>query len=161
MYHPADPNTEFIELQNIGGEAINLNLVKFTKGVDFTFGDQTLTSGQHTVIVQDQPFFEAQYGTGLNIAGQYIGRLANGGERIRLEDAIGRTILDFEYSDGWRPITDGDGFSLTIIEPTNDDPNSWGEKKSWRASDYIGGSPGDNDPGVLPNPGAVVINEVM
>ena len=33
MYHPAeDPNAEFIELTNVGDEAINLNLVRFTKG---------------------------------------------------------------------------------------------------------------------------------
>ncbi|MBN1806604.1 MAG: CotH kinase family protein, partial [Sedimentisphaerales bacterium] len=30
MYNPDDPNTEYIELQNIGTETINLNLVKFT-----------------------------------------------------------------------------------------------------------------------------------
>ncbi|MBN1804215.1 MAG: chitobiase/beta-hexosaminidase C-terminal domain-containing protein, partial [Sedimentisphaerales bacterium] len=35
MYHPAvaDVNTEFIELQNVGSETINLNLIEFTKGV--------------------------------------------------------------------------------------------------------------------------------
>ncbi|NIN33562.1 MAG: hypothetical protein GTO60_00040, partial [Gammaproteobacteria bacterium] len=47
------------------------------------------------------------------------GSLANNGERIKLVDAIGETILDFEYEDDWRPITDGDGFSLTIIEPSD------------------------------------------
>ena len=49
----------------------------------------------------------------------YTGSLANNGERIRLEDAIGRTILDFEYDDRWYQIADGDGFSLTIIEPSD------------------------------------------
>ena len=45
MYHPAesgnpdDPNTEFIELTNIGDESINLNLVKLSNGVEFTFQD--------------------------------------------------------------------------------------------------------------------------
>jgi len=67
--------------------------------------------------VKNQIAFEAQYGTSVNIAGQYTSSLANNGERIKLEDAIGRTILDFEYKDGWRSITDGDGFSLTIIDP--------------------------------------------
>jgi hypothetical protein len=48
MYHPMntndpnDPNTEYIELKNIGGSTINLNLVKFDKGLDFTFGPNTL-----------------------------------------------------------------------------------------------------------------------
>ncbi|MHC4426476.1 MAG: lamin tail domain-containing protein, partial [Planctomycetota bacterium] len=34
-------------------------------------------------------------------------------------------------------------------------------KDSWRASAYIGGSPGQDDSGIIPNPGAVVINEVL
>ncbi|MCP4261553.1 MAG: hypothetical protein GY774_29230, partial [Planctomycetes bacterium] len=37
MYNPADPNTEYVELQNIGTGMINLNLVKFTNGIDFIF----------------------------------------------------------------------------------------------------------------------------
>jgi hypothetical protein len=87
--------------------------------------------------------------------------LNDAGERIRLEDAIGQTILDFDYKDGWRSITDGDGFSLTIIDPVNADPYSWNEKDSWRGSAYLSGSPGEDDSGIVPNPGAVVINEVL
>jgi hypothetical protein len=138
-------------------------LVSFTNGIDFTFPSLELTSGEYVLVVKDPTVFASRYTDvppAVDILGPYEGRLANGGERIRLENAIGWMILDFEYSDGWRPITDGDGFSLTIIEPTNPDPNSWGEKDSWRASDYVGGSPGD-DTDILPNPGAVVINEVM
>ncbi|MBN2132401.1 MAG: lamin tail domain-containing protein, partial [Sedimentisphaerales bacterium] len=39
MYHPGDtgsptdPNTEYVELTNVGGETIDLNLVKFTNGI--------------------------------------------------------------------------------------------------------------------------------
>jgi len=168
MYHPQDtndphdPNEEFIELVNIGPEEINLNLVSFSNGINYTFGSVDLTAGQHIVVVKDQTAFAARYDTArMNIApGQYAGSLANNGERIRLEDAIARTILDFEYSDGWRRITDGDGFSLTIVDPTAD-PGTWAKKDSWRASAYVGGSPGTDDSGILPNPGAVVINEVL
>ncbi|MHC4544680.1 MAG: lamin tail domain-containing protein, partial [Planctomycetota bacterium] len=167
MYHPKytgdpnDPNEEFIELKNIGLNTLNLNLVRFTEGIDFTFPDIKLEPNECVVVAKDQSAFEAQYGTSVNIAGQYTGSLANNGEQIRLQDAIGQTIMDFEYEDGWRPITDGDNFSLTIIDPTNSDPNSWSEKDSWRASVYRNGSPGSDDSGILPNPGAVVINEVM
>ncbi len=167
MYHPqetGDPNDlnkEFIELKNIGTQPINLNLAKFTEGIHFTFPDVALAAGQYVIVVADRQAFESEYGTGVNIAGEYTGSLENAGERIRLEDAVGKTILDFEYKDGWRPLTDGEGFSLTIIEPTNPDPNSWGEKESWRASVYWGGSPGEDDSGIIPNPGDVVINEVL
>jgi len=161
MYNPPDPNEEFIELQNIGTETINLNLVSFTNGVDFTFPSIELTAGEHIVIVRNRAVFEARYGTNINIAGQYSGRLNNVGERIELEDAIDRTILNFRYRDGWRSITDGEGFSLTIIDPANNDLSSWDEKDSWRPSAYAGGSPGQDDSGLIPNPGAIVINEIL
>jgi hypothetical protein len=123
MYHPLntgdpnDPNTEFIELKNIGSVTLNLNLVKFTEGINFTFPDIELDPNEFVVVVKDRNAFEAKYGTSINIAGQYTGSLANDGEKIKLVDALGRTILDFEYKDGWHSITDGDGFSLTIIDP--------------------------------------------
>jgi len=126
MHHPQetgdleDPNKEFIELRNIGPSAINLNLVRFTKGIDFTFPNINLSSGGYVVVIAKRSAFEARYpGFGGVIAGEYTGRLDNAGERIRLEDAIGRTIHDFEYKDGWRSITDGEGFSLTMINPTD------------------------------------------
>jgi hypothetical protein len=37
----------------------------------------------------------------------------------------------------------------------------WSRKDSWRASVFRNGSPGADDSGILPNPGSVVINEVM
>jgi len=151
MYHPKsptepnDPNEEFIELTNIGAETINLNLVKFTNGIDFTFPSLELAPGEYVVVVQDRDAFEARYGTEVNIAGQYTGRLANAGERIGLEDAVGQTILDFSYKDGWYDGTDSQGYSLIIINPQNPDPDSWDDKDSWRASASIGGSPGADD----------------
>jgi len=176
MYHPIfisetprrkiavdsnDPNTEYIELKNIGAETINLNLAKFTNGIDFTFPNLELAPNEYVVVVQDRNALEARYGKAMNIAGQYSGRLDNAGERIRLEDAIGQTILDFDYKDGWHSITDGEGFSLTIIDPADTTPDSWNDKDSWRASAYLGGSPGDDDDNIIPKPGAVVINELL
>jgi hypothetical protein len=161
MYNPYNPSTEYIELKNIGTETINLNLVKFTNGIDFTFPNMKLAPNEYVVVVQDIEAFETRYGTALNIAGQYSGSLNNAGEGIRLEDAAGQVILDFDYKDGWRSITDGDGFSLTVIDPVKTDPYDWNEKDSWRPSAYLGGSPGEDDNGIVPAPGAVVINEVL
>jgi len=176
MYHPpdtdspSDANEEFIELKNtcpepvegVGSQTINLNLVHFTNGIDFTFPIIELAAGGYVLVVKDQAAFYARYPDFAGIiAGQYAGSLANEGERIRLEDAIGQTIMDFRYSDAWRDITDGRGFSLTIVNPANPDVNSWGQKDSWRASAFYGGSPGWDDTGIIPEPGSVVINEVL
>jgi hypothetical protein len=167
MYHPLDtnnpidPNTEFIELKNIGSSAINLNLITFDKGIDFTFGPNTLAAGQHILVVKDTNAFNTKYGTARPVAGQYTGSLDNAGERIRLLDAVGTPILDFEYKDGWRSIADGNGYSLTVINPANPDVNSWKYNDAWRASAYVNGSPGWDDSGIIPNPGAIAINEVL
>ncbi|MCH9022672.1 MAG: lamin tail domain-containing protein, partial [Planctomycetes bacterium] len=167
MYHPADapagdPNAEYIELQNVGAQPINLNLVRFTNGIDFTFGDLTLNAGAYVVVVQNQAAFDNEYPifSGV-IAGQYSGRLDNGGERLRVADALDVTIQDFRYKDSWRSITDGEGFSLTIIDPASIDPTLWDQREGWRASAYLKGSPGADDSGIVPNPGAIVINEVL
>ncbi|MFA5422328.1 MAG: lamin tail domain-containing protein [Phycisphaerae bacterium] len=167
MYHPQDtnnpndPNEEYIELKNIGASSINLNLVRFTNGIDFVFGPSVLAAGEYVLVVKDTNAFEAEYGTAKPVAGCYSGSLDNNGERIELEDSIGTTIFNFSYNDDWRSITDGEGYSLTIINPANADVNSWDEKDSWRPSAYVKGSPGWDDSGIVPNPGDIVINEVM
>jgi len=167
MYHPADVggvdlSTEFVELKNIGNSTLNLNSVKFTDGIDFTFGDTTIAPGEYIVVVENINAFETHYGQGVvTIAGQYNGRLDNGGEIITLTDSIGQIVNSFEYKDSWFDITDGDGFSLTLIDPCNTDPNNWTKKEFWRPSAVVGGSPGENDDNLVPNPGDIVINEVL
>jgi len=150
MYHPAstgdsnDPNAEYIELTNIGTEAINLNLVRFTNGIDFTFPSFELAPGGCCLVVKDAAF-AARYGPGLPIAGWYAGSLANEGEKIELVDAIGRTIHSFTYDDAWYSRTDGDGYSLTIVDPANPDLQTWSQEDAWRPSTRTGGSPGVPD----------------
>jgi len=140
---------------------INLNLVSFTDGIDFTFPSVDIEPGAYVVVTRDMQAFQDRYRNGVNIAGQYSGKLSNAGERLVLTDAVGRVIHDFNYKEGWHPITDGDGFSLVAIDPHDTDFDSWGEKDFWRASAYFGGSPGWDDAGLIPNPGAIVINEIM
>ncbi len=161
MYHPADPNTEFVEFKNVGTETINLSLVQMTNGVDFTFPSMDLLPGQYTLAVQNIPAFTAKYGTGHSIAGQYTGQLENGGEKVEMQDAFGSIIHQFDYKDGWFDITDGEGFSLTIKDPAATDPNLWDDKSGWRPSAMPGGSPGADDAGDIPAIGAVVINELL
>ncbi len=161
MYHPAvDPNSEFIELKNIGTETINLNLIEFANGIDFVFPNIDLAGNDKIVVVRNTAAFEAAYPdfNGV-IAGQYTGSLDNDGDRILLQDAIGTVVHDFKFRDGWYGITDGGGFTLTVIDPNNTDLVLYGEKDAWRASTNKGGSPGVGDIG--PNPGDIVINEVL
>jgi hypothetical protein len=167
MYHPADsgnpndPNTEFIELTNIGAATINLNLARFTNGVDCAFPSFELPAGGYCLLVRDIAAFEARYGSKLPVVGQYAGSLNNAGERIELVDALGKVIHDFDFKDGWYDLTDGRGFSLTVKDPQVADANNLNDKSSWRPSARAGGSPGTDDSGQVPELGAVVINEVL
>jgi len=151
MYHPAetgnpaDPNCEYVELVNIGAETIDLNLVEFTDGIEFVFPHVELAAGAYVLVVRDVAAFEAAYGPGLPIAGQYSGSLNNAGERLGLADAAGQTIHDFSFRDDWHDVTDGDGFSLTLIDPVGTTVEAWNDQDSWRPSTEKGGSPGTDD----------------
>jgi hypothetical protein len=161
MYHPAEPNAEFVELTNVGSETINPNLVRFSNGIDFEFPSFELAPSDYCLLVRDAVAFEARYGPGFNIAGQYAGSLNNAGERVELQDAAGQVIHDFRFEDGWYDITDGMGFSLTVKDPAAIEPNGLDHKRAWRPSAFAGGSPGFDDSDSVPALGSVVINELL
>lgn len=169
MYHPLNdpaglPNAEYMEFQNIGTEAINLNLVRLTKGVDFTFPSLVVQPDQYVLVVRDQAAFMTAYPgyTGV-IAGAWESGdvLSDNGEKIRLKDALGTEVHEFKYQDSWYEITDGGGFSLTIVDPTAADLTLWDQKRGWRPSARAGGSPGEDDSGQVPVLGSIVIHEVL
>ena len=181
MYNPAAPVSgietnyaaagfEFIEVLNTGTETIGLAGTEFTEGIHFEFSDgdvATLDPGEYAVLVNDLDAFKTRYTNwaSIHIAGEYHGQffiadaaLANAGEQVALQDGHGATIQDFEYND-WYDATDGEGFSLTLIDPTAD-TNTWSDSTSWRPSKYSGGTPGEGPEAFL-NPDDLVINEVL
>ncbi|MCP4454115.1 MAG: hypothetical protein GY809_21860, partial [Planctomycetes bacterium] len=143
MYNAQDPNTEFIELQNIGQDPINLNGVRFDDGIRFTFPAMDLAPQAYVLVVGDVDAFEALYGQALPVAGQYEGTLNNKGEHIGLVDAVGQVIHEFDFDDKWHKSTDGDGYSLVLAYPAQSDPTQWGDETLWRPSLALHGSPGE------------------
>jgi spore coat protein CotH len=176
MYDPAEPpandpadnqDFEFIELQNIGDETIDLTSVSFADGITFDFNNgkvTTLGPGQFVLVVANQAAFESRYGTGLSamIAGEYSGKLSNNGENISLVDYWNGTVAQFAYNDarGWPLSAAGGGHSLVpLISALPGEPDgSLNYGGNWRASTYIGGSPGTEDPEPQTS---VVLNEIM
>jgi hypothetical protein len=149
-----DPeNFEYIELKNVGAGPLQLAGMQFTAGVTFTFSNLVLAPGGHALVVKNRAAFEARYGTGRNIAGEWIGFLSDDGERLRLEGALGEEIHDFSYDD-WYPLTDGLGFALVTVNETGP-RERWGERESWR----VGYSPDADDP--APSFPRVVVNEAL
>ena len=175
-YNPADPpegqagnndDFEFIEVFNYGVVPVELDGVRLTNGVDFDFSGSvvaSLAAGEYAVVVRDLAAFSSRYDTaGMTIIGEYLtsgNRLSNAGEKIELVDAFGQTISKFRYKDGWYNLTDGEGFSLSQIDPSDVDADL-GESAAWRPSSDFGGSPGRGDSFSVPAPGAVVVNEVL
>ena len=150
MYHPPGPEAEFVELRNIGNEQIDLSMVQFTEGISYTFPSIWLAPEAHVLVIKNQTVFDTQYpGFRGEIAGVYDRRLSNRGEAITLSDATGQVIHSVDYRDGWYNMTDGDGYSLTIRDPTSVDTSAWGSKIGWRPSAAVGGSPGWDDSGMF------------
>lgn len=168
MYHPALPpasdltedRLEFVELKNIGPSSLDVAGTFFTSGIVFTNPAVVLPAGGYLVVASDPAEFARQYDTnGMMVVGPFNGYLSNGNDELELEDSRGETIQRFGYNDDWHPNTDGDGFSLTLVDPGNTNLSVWGEKASWRPSRNLGGSPGTDDADLLP--GTLVINEVL
>jgi hypothetical protein len=171
MYNPTplagNPNGaqefEYIELKNISSSTtVSLLGVRFINGIQFSFTGSAVTSlspGQRVLVVANQAAFTARYGAGATIAGQYLGRLDNAGERLQLVDSSNEEILDFNYNNSWYPATDGLGFSLVIADETAN-TGVWGQKIGWRPSGVLNGAPGQNDP---PTPvfANIVVSEVL
>lgn len=173
MYHPGAPSGaeiaagytdedvfEYIELVNQGPGAILLANVSLTNAVRFNFSLGTVGSldpGEYVVVVKNAAAFALRYGGGIGVAGEYDGKLDNGGEQVVLRDAADAVILDFTYDDkgAWPPAADGDGRSLEIDDLAAA-PASWNDPTSWHASSLPGGSPGGPD-----HAGGVIITELM
>ncbi|UCF42300.1 MAG: lamin tail domain-containing protein [Planctomycetota bacterium] len=171
MYNPADGNGynnddfEFIELKNTGVTTLDLTYVSFIDGVTFDFNDSNVSSlapGAFALVVSDQNAFKSRYGASFNIAGEYIGNLANGGETVELVDFWNGTIAEFGYNDGrgWPLAADGAGHSLVPLNSAipGEPFNSLEYGGNWRMSTYMHGSPGADDPTVATT---VVLNEIM
>jgi hypothetical protein len=103
-----------------------------------------LNPGESIVVVHNLAAFTSRYGSGVRVAGEFSGSLANEGEALTLLGPLGEPILDFSYNPAWYPITDGGGFSLVAVDPAAP-PSAWGLASNWRPSSELGGSPGLGD----------------
>ena len=157
MYHPAEPTAaenaagfndnsffEFIEITNTTTETLDLSETELTNGIFFEFSEAMLNArrlepGQSLVLVADTAAFAMRY-PGVAVAGQYTGKLRNGGERVTYSTTGGTELFSFRYDDvaPWPVEADGDGKSL-VWAGLGGDPNEAGQ---WLASAENGGSPG-------------------
>ena len=167
MFNPAAGGYEYVELLNRGTNNLDLAGMKFTQGIDFTFGNVTLPAGGRILVVRapetnNFEAFRTYYGLGNDalIVGSFSGSLNNAGEQLTLRTSAGGTdIVSFTYGDGrgWPASADGDGHSLVFNGPL-DQVEGLSYAGMWTASKNINGSPGVNEPVV---PSGVVLNEIV
>lgn len=172
MYNPADPEEgsvydnddfEFIELYNSDSSAIPLPPIVIDNGIAFNFSGteiDSIASGEYIVLVRNLDAFATRYDTNdIIVAGTYTDKLSNGGEKLELLHDNYGILVKGSFSDGWYDHTDGDGYSLNLRNLSS--PGVFDEKASWKPSSVYGGSPGKPDPDSVPEPGTVVINELL
>ncbi|MCA9213723.1 MAG: lamin tail domain-containing protein, partial [Planctomycetales bacterium] len=160
-----DDSTQFIEVQNISADqTLDLTGVTVSEGprTPFVLADgTTLAPGAFLVIASDPSALLATHPTldASSVVGPFDGNLSNQGERIKIDDSSGNTIVEFVYADGdfWPESADGAGSSLVLMDATAISTETYSKHYSWRGSVEFGGSPGS--PAALPSP--IVINEVV
>ena len=156
MYNPSTGQEhEYLELHNIGANALDLTDVRFTDGIGFDFPSGTIIAPDgYVLVVRDLVAFEAFYGLGLPVVGSYglsdSGSLSNGGEDLAL--SLGTSIIhEFEYDDRspWPLAADGQGSGLVLYQVSSSqgvlDLLGHGVAENWRQG-VIGGTPGEGEP---------------
>jgi len=160
MYHPIDPNDEYIELYNPTAGTVNLWNATGTwrlKGVDYLFPPGiSISAGDSLLVVAFDPCdpvklsaFETAYSTGslvpdANIVGPWLGTLSNSGDRLALEkpqpqdrptDPISWVIVDeviYDDYSPWPETADGDGDALQRISTATD--KSGNDPANWTSA---------------------------
>ena len=136
---------EFLEILNTGAGPIDLSGVTWSDGITFSYTDgdiTTIPAGGRALIVENRAAFEFRYGTGHPIAGQYSGKLSNGGETVTIEDQLGNPIRTFTYDNAapWPLQAAGAGSSLVLNSPLSAPDHTLAA--NWSASSLLGGTPG-------------------
>ena len=143
MYNPLGGSKyEFVELYNFSDIEVDLGRCRLN-GIEFTFGLQAkIGPGKRMVLASDQePEAFARRYPRVKVNGWFSGRLANGGEKLNLEDGNRKILISLEYDDkgDWTSQADGSGSSLELINLLS----SVSVPSDWKPSVRLGGTPGD------------------
>lgn len=141
---PEDPDlVEFIELYNAEATPIDISGWSLTEFASpgYTFPSATiLAAGAFVVVAKDPSALLAATGYSTPHQWSVNDSLSNGGEPIRLSDALGIVVDRVVYDDvpPWPTSPDGAGPSLELIDPLLDNSQA----NAWLASLGTYGTPG-------------------
>jgi hypothetical protein len=159
MYNPVGGNTnEFVELHNVGTNAVDVGGWYFTDGITYTFpAPSVMGADAYLVVAVNRSSFTALYPDVTNLAaGVYVGQLSNQGEKVAFADTANNVIFSVTYNnkEPWPLAAAGLGSSLVLADPFTSADNP----SNWVASAQLNGSPGGPDRFFVRD---VVINEVL
>ena len=140
MYHPlsAEQKEKFVEILNVGGQEILLGGWRMAGDVSFSFvSTVTLLPGEYLVVAADAKWLVSRY-PGTRALGNFEGLTSTGGQEVALRTPEGviADYVDFKDNDPWPILPDGEGPSLELINPYDD--NDFG--RNW--ADGSPSSPG-------------------
>ena len=157
-YHPSDSiagndtisgkSFEFIELKNIGKNAINLNGLHFDEAIEYQFKENEVLCSNQFYVIASKPkwFYERHWKIP---SGNFEKNFSNSGEQVVISNSSGSSIVDFQYLNTapWATSADGTGKSLTtsILIPIGN-PNDF---NYWAASTVYDGTPFADDIGIV------------
>ncbi len=145
MYRPAVSNASYVEIYNRSTNT-TFNLFNYRlHGVDFNFSPGTILQPQSFLVVaKDLAAFQAAYGTGAQIAGQFDGNLDPDGETLTLIQQAFATnetdrIIDKVKCEAVAPwpanaAATNSGAALQLIDSAQDNArvSNWDDGSGWR-----------------------------
>ncbi len=143
MYNPpesGEDSLEFIEIYNNGQDTVDMENFYFSAGIEFTFPMVEILPDSFLLVAKDSLAMQGTFGA---IAWQWdAGALSNGGEEIELKDLYDNVVDYVDYDDNppWDTLADGQGPSLTLCNPDQDNalPESWTHSVNFAAVNAAG-----------------------
>ena len=135
MYHPAIPDTEYLEIHNRSGTtAFDLSGWRLN-GIGFTFQPGSyIAPGGFLLLVENRQAFGAEYGWEIPVADAFPSSLDNGGEALTLlqpgdqpDEFIEIDRVRYAPDLPWPGSADGLGPALQLVDPSRDNsrPSNW------------------------------------
>jgi hypothetical protein len=133
MYAPSAANGEYIELINAGGVTWNISGWRLTGrgGLSYTFPNgTTIAPGGFLNVARSTTAFQAAYGAGLPMVGNWTGNLQSGGDTLTLiqptaEGDVEIDKLTFGVSQPWPAVATGTALQLVDARQDNNRVANW------------------------------------
>ena len=146
MYNPIVPGASFVELYN-PSPSLTVDLSDWRLlGLNYKFPQGTiLLPKSYLVLAKSRYDMANAYGTNVVVYDEFDGTLKNEGEVLTLvrPGVSGDIIVDrvkYEPTLPWSEKANGYGYSLQLIDPTNDTSRvaNWSDGDDWRFFSYTG-----------------------